>query len=139
MKRELRRLIEALEKYLTDEGYAPIAGRVFAYLLLSPKPVPLDDLVHELRVSKASASTETRRLERLGLVERVTRPRDRRAWYQMADDLADRLVDLRIEHVAGFRDLSRRMVRQLPARERSALRPRLVYMEIGRASCRERV
>ncbi len=130
MKRELRRLTEALEKYLTEEGYAPIAGRVFAYLLLSPKPVPLDDLVHELRVSKASASTETRRLEQLGLVERVSLPRDRRAWYQMADNLAERLVDLRIERLAGFRELSRRMARQLPARERSVLRPRLVALAV---------
>ncbi len=126
MRRELRRLAEALEKHFTDEGYAPIAGRVFTYMLLSPKAMPLEDLVHDLEVSKASASTETRRLERLGVLIRESRGKDRRAWYRLADDLAERLVDRRIQRVASFRELVKHTARQLPTRERAALRPRLV-------------
>ena len=56
------------------DGHPRIAGRIFAYLLVSDGPRSLDELARTLRVSKASASTNARLLAATGVLERVSRP-----------------------------------------------------------------
>jgi len=60
-----------------------IAGRVMGLLILSPEPVRFDHLAQRLRVSRGSISTNTRLLENMGAIERVTRPGDRRDYFQV--------------------------------------------------------
>jgi DNA-binding transcriptional regulator GbsR (MarR family) len=60
------------------EGLPPIAGRIFALLLLSEDARSLDDLSEELGVSKASASTNARLLAQIGVVESARRAGSRR-------------------------------------------------------------
>ena len=77
------------------EGQPPISGRIFGCLLVSDDPRSLDQLADALSVSKASVSTNARRLAELGMLERVCRPADRHDYYRVAPDLfSRRLLEL---------------------------------------------
>lgn len=79
-----------------QDGFTRIAGRLFGYLVLSEEPCSIFELSKALNVSKASVSTDARRLLESGVLERVTRPDDRRDYYQIAPDFFRRLVQYRI-------------------------------------------
>ena len=78
-------------------GLSPIAGRLFAMLLLADAPRSLDEICAALEVSKASVSTEARRLVERGVVERVRRAGDRHDYYELAPDFFAQIVQSRVE------------------------------------------
>jgi DNA-binding transcriptional regulator GbsR (MarR family) len=78
--------IERLGLQVEGEGFPRISGRIVGFLLLQDRPYSLDELADELKVSKASISTNARALERLGYVERHSVPGDRRDYYQIVDE-----------------------------------------------------
>ncbi len=84
------------------EGLPPIAGRLFAFLTLEPGPCSLDQLAASLGVSKASVSTDARRLERLGLLHRSSRAGDRKDYYEVAPDIGARLLRYRLASLQRF-------------------------------------
>ncbi|MEK9501266.1 GbsR/MarR family transcriptional regulator [Gaopeijia maritima] len=92
MAKDTETFIEAVALHLQSQGVPRTTGRVFGFLLLRAEPTSLDQLTEDLGISKASASTGARYLERLGLVERVPRPGARRDYYQLVDDPARALV-----------------------------------------------
>jgi hypothetical protein len=71
----------------------------------------LDGLAADLAASKASISTETRSLERRGLIERVGKPGDRRVYYQVASELPIPTMSLRLERWRRFS----RLLEEAPA------------------------
>ena len=77
------RFIEGMGLALEEDRLPRIAGRLIGLLLLSPRPVRFDHLAQRLRVSRGSISTNTRLLENMGAIERVTRPGDRRDYFQI--------------------------------------------------------
>jgi len=87
MDEQTAAFVERMGLVLEADGLPRIAGRIFGLLLVSEKPHSLDDIADELRVSKGSASTNTRLLEQRGLLERVCRPADRRDYYNVHPDL----------------------------------------------------
>ena len=56
-------------------------------MLLSRKPLSLDDMAERLEVSKASVSTNIRVLERWKVVRRVFNRGDRKNYYELRGDL----------------------------------------------------
>ncbi|HEY4306111.1 MAG TPA: MarR family transcriptional regulator [Gemmatimonadaceae bacterium] len=78
------------------DGMSPIAGRLYALLLLSDDPRSLDELADALGVSKASVSTDARRLLERGIVERVAKPGDRRDYYELSPDSFARIIEARV-------------------------------------------
>jgi DNA-binding transcriptional regulator GbsR (MarR family) len=78
------------------DGLSPIAGRLFATLLLSDGPQSLDALAATLGVSKASISTESRHLFERAIVERVSIPGDRRDYYELAPDFFGQVIRARV-------------------------------------------
>ena len=80
------RFIERFGLMFEQEGFPRIAGRVTAFLLVSSGPQSLDEIADALGVSKASVSTDARRLEAKGLIARTSRPGDRRDYYEFAPD-----------------------------------------------------
>ena len=76
-----RRFIERLGLQAQSEGFSRIAGQLWATLIVSDGPVSSSQLVDTLRVSKASVSTNTCFLERLGIVERRTMPGEREDFF----------------------------------------------------------
>jgi DNA-binding MarR family transcriptional regulator len=79
------------------DGMSPIAGRLFALLLLSDRARSLDELAEQLGVSKASVSTDARRLLEKQIVERVSIPGDRRDYYELAPDFFAQVIRSRAE------------------------------------------
>ncbi len=52
-------------------GFSKVMGQMYGAMLLSDRPLCLDDLVERLSISKASASMNMRTLENLGMVRQV--------------------------------------------------------------------
>jgi len=82
----VRNFVERLGLHFAGEGLPLIAGRVTAYLLISEGPRSLDEIAGALGVSRASVSTDARRLEEKGLLVRLSLPGDRRTYYSFAPD-----------------------------------------------------
>jgi DNA-binding transcriptional regulator GbsR (MarR family) len=100
-----RRFIEQMGVMTEDEGFPRIAGRIFGYLLLENVERSLDEIAEALGVSRASVSTDARRLAQMGLLERRSRPGDRRDYYMMAASGARRMIESRIQTIQRFHDL----------------------------------
>lgn len=97
------------------DGWAPITGRLFGLLLLSPGPRCLDDIADELGVSKASVSIDARNLLERGIVERVCRAGDRRDFYTLADDFCSAIIQHRLRRWRGLQRLASEARLQMPA------------------------
>jgi DNA-binding MarR family transcriptional regulator len=99
------RFVDRMGEFAERDGLSRIAGRLFGRLLLSAAPRSLDDLAAELGVSKASVSTDARRLLDRGIAERTRRPGDRRDYYHLAPDFFGQLVRRRVERWEAIHDL----------------------------------
>jgi DNA-binding MarR family transcriptional regulator len=111
-----------------SDGLSPIAGRLFAALLLSEDPRSLDDLAESLGVSKASVSTEARRLLERGIVERVSARGDRRDYYELAPDFFAQVIRSRVARWRRLHDLVAR-VGATPAGLSPVVRDRMASIE----------
>ena len=96
--------VERMGLFWESEGLPRIAGRLFGFLVLQSAPCSLDEMATALAVSKASVSTDVRKLEQVGLVERHSRPGDRRDYYAIPPDMPARLVVLRRAAIDRFRE-----------------------------------
>src|SRR5690606_4824998 len=94
--------VERMGRHFESEGIPRIGGRLYGFLLLRAEPCSLDALADELRVSKTSVSTNARMLEQWGMIVRVTRPGDRRDYYEAAPDQT-RTLEIRLQKI---RDMS---------------------------------
>lgn len=99
------RFVNKMGQAAEIDGMSPIAGRLFATLLLSPEPRSLDELASEIGVSKASISTDARRLLERGIVERVTHAGDRRDYYELAPDFFAQGIRNRVAQWRGIQAL----------------------------------
>ena len=114
---DTRTFIEAVALHLQGRGIPRTTGRVFGMLVLRDEATSLDEITEALAISKASASTGARYLERLGLIERVARPGARKDFYRLVDDPARTLV----LHVDPMREMGE--VLQLGLKAVPATRP----------------
>lgn len=78
------RLVERFGILADRAGMSRIAGRIIGLLLQRSSDLSLDEIAQRLSVSRASVSTEARRLLGAGIVERVGRPGDRKDYYQIS-------------------------------------------------------
>lgn len=118
--------IEAVALHLQGQGVPRTTGRVFGLLLLRPDAASLDEITEELGISKASASTGARYLERLGLVERVPRPGARKDFYRLVDDPARTLV-LHVDPLREMGEILQQGIKAVPG-TRAEVRTRLNRM-----------
>lgn len=64
-------MLDGLGQLADYFGFSKVAGQIYGALLLSAKPLCLDDMVELLDISKANASMTMRTLENLGMVREV--------------------------------------------------------------------
>ena len=102
-----RQFIERVGVLMETDGLPRIAGRIFGLLLVTPGECSLDDMADTLGVSKASISTDARRLEQLGIVIRTSRPGDRRDYYAIAPNALQQSLEIRMRVMRKFQDLLR--------------------------------
>ncbi len=91
------RFVERSGLIAEREGFSRIAGRIFGLLLLSPVELSLEEIADRLSVSRASVSTEARRLQDHGIVERTSRPGDRKDYYHIAPNHYLRSLEQRFQ------------------------------------------
>jgi DNA-binding transcriptional regulator GbsR (MarR family) len=113
--------IETMGLALESDGLPRIAGRIFGLLLVSEDPRSLDDLAAELRVSKGSVSTNARLLEQRGVLEQVSRPADRRDYYQVPRDLFSHTMAQRLARWQRFHEAIGSARRSLPIQSSQVL------------------
>jgi DNA-binding transcriptional regulator GbsR (MarR family) len=126
------RFIERLGLNAEEGGFPRIAGRMFAHLLLAQAPCSLDDIATNLDVSKGSASTNARLLERHGWLRRVVMPGDRRDYYEMVPDFFAEFVGFRMRQWQTLRDVVGEALTQQPQLSGVA-RDRLEYLQESQA------
>jgi DNA-binding transcriptional regulator GbsR (MarR family) len=120
--------IERMGLASESDGLSRIAGRLFGVLLLADEPRSLDELAEQLAVSKASVSTEARRLLDRGVAERIGKPGDRRDYYTLTPDFFAQIVRFRLSRWSALHRLAREM--QVSADDHSrAVRDRLAYID----------
>lgn len=124
MEESTTTLVERFGLRFEEDGLPRIAGRMLGLLMVSAEPRSLDDLGEELQASKTSASTNARLLERLGAVERTTRPGDRRDYYRIVDNLHVRMLEARLAQMRGTRDLLAQAL-SCPASQKPQVQERL--------------
>lgn len=88
--------VERLAVALETDGFPRIAGRIIGLLIISDNDLSLDVISEILGASKASASVNTRRLEDKGLIERMSRPGDRRDYYRISGDVFVKTMEQRL-------------------------------------------
>lgn len=98
-------LVERFGLRFEADGLPRIAGRMLGLLMVSAEPRSLEELAEQLQASRTSANTNARLLERLGAVERVSRPGERRDYYRVVENLHERMLDARLEQMKTTRDL----------------------------------
>lgn len=100
-------LCEAFGRLFEITGGTRIAGRLAGWLLICdpPEQTPAQ-LVEVLGISKASVSTELRKLEQLGVIERTTLPGDRRSYWRVAVHAWPELMARRLRMIDRFVELA---------------------------------
>ena len=66
------------------DGLPRIAGQILGLLLLEPEPLSFAQLAIRLDVSRGSVSTNTRLLESLGMVTRMTKTEERGDFFRLS-------------------------------------------------------
>lgn len=79
-------IIESAGRTTQGFGLGRIIGQLYALLFFSPSPLSLDQMAGELKISKGSASTNIRELEKWGAVRRVWVKGDRKDYYEAEID-----------------------------------------------------
>ncbi|RYL86837.1 GbsR/MarR family transcriptional regulator [Sporolactobacillus sp. THM19-2] len=80
------RVIEAISQNMFLYGIGPSTGRLYGTLYFKDRPMTLDDMKEELKMSKTSMSTSVRSLSELNMVEKVWRKGVRRDLYEANKD-----------------------------------------------------
>ena len=112
----VHRFIEDFGLALASQGLSRIAGRLLGLILLLDEGGDLDYLAHELHVSRASISTNTRLLESIGAIERQSVPGRRRIVYRAARTQQDRAIEAIVMRMRRTLDVVVDARRQLPPR-----------------------
>lgn len=107
MNEELEQFVEKMGLVSEADGMTRIAGRIFGLLFLSDRPRSLEEISDELGVSRASVSVDARRLAQIGVLERVSRPGDRRDYYIISPEGVRHSIELRIQSLRRFQELIR--------------------------------
>lgn len=87
MEKSIQQLVELGGRTAQDFGVGRVLGQMLALLYFSETEKSLDEMEESLGLSKAAVSIAARDLEKLGLLQRVWRPNDRKSYYRTVENL----------------------------------------------------
>jgi DNA-binding transcriptional regulator GbsR (MarR family) len=96
-----KRFVDGMGQQMVSWGLARTTGRIYAYLLLQPEPVSLDEIATDLHVAKSGASVSTRHLIGFGLARGSGELGTRRLRYAANHDL-DSVLAARTKQLRDF-------------------------------------
>ncbi len=91
IEESLMTLVELGGRTAQEFGVGRVLGQILALLYFSEEEQSLDAIEQRLQLSKAAVSIASRDLEKLGLVQRVWKPNDRRSYYRSVENLGQAL------------------------------------------------
>lgn len=99
---------------LSEIGMPRMAGRLLAALLVADPPEQsAEDLAATLQASRGSVSTMTRLLEAPGIIERLTKPGDRKVYYRNRPDAFALAMQRDAEGASGLAKLAEKGLKLL--------------------------
>src|SRR5262252_5919307 len=108
------RFIEDFGLCLASQGLPRTAGRLLGLILMLDEGGDLESLAAQLRVSRASISTNTRLLESIGAIERHSIPGRRRMVYRAARTPQNRAMEAMMWRMRRTLDVLGEARRELP-------------------------
>lgn len=94
MRREEHEFVERWSRILAAEGLPPVAGRLWAWLLVcEPPEQTVDDIREAVGASRGAISGAVRWLEPSGLIHRTRRRGDRRDYWSSTPDAMIRVIE----------------------------------------------
>jgi DNA-binding transcriptional regulator GbsR (MarR family) len=106
---ERKRYVEDFGLFFDQFGLGRMLGRVLGLLLLSDPPErSAAELADELQASRGSMSQATRSLVRLGLVQRISRPGERRDYFRVRPGAWHELMRQEMSSITMFRRMAER-------------------------------
>jgi DNA-binding transcriptional regulator GbsR (MarR family) len=102
LNQRTREFIEKMGLLFEHGGSTRTHGRLMALLLVHDKPLSLSEMADHLQVSKASLSTNARMAVQIGMAQRVSRPGDRKDYYQMTPSSFENMVAQRVQAIDVF-------------------------------------
>ena len=101
--------IEQMTRQLSNAGLPPVAGRMWAYLLISDPPEQTAaQIAEELHASRGSISSAARLLETAHLVQRRTRRGERSEYFSLPESSMLGMMRAQIPVVRAFRETADR-------------------------------
>lgn len=86
-------------------GAPGMAGRILAFLWVAPQPVQSSsDIAQSLQTSSGTVSINTRLLEEMCLIQRVSVPGRRGAFFEVRRDAWDMMFKSQLDEVRSFRE-----------------------------------
>jgi hypothetical protein len=121
----LQEFVERIGLFYEKYGLPRIGGKIVGLLLIADRPLSLDDMAEQLRISRASASTNTRLAVTFGFAERVGVPGDRRDYYRMAEHAWEHTLEIDMATMRYFRQILERGLAALARDPRPMAQARL--------------
>jgi len=110
--------VEEVGLFFEQSGMPRMAGRILGWFLLSDPPhQSLDELVEALMASKGSISTTTHLLIQIGLIERISLPGVRRAYFRIRPGALQHSLKQSAERVTILRKLAERGLELLEGKD----------------------
>jgi|WetSurMetagenome_2_1015567.scaffolds.fasta_scaffold126926_1 DNA-binding transcriptional regulator GbsR (MarR family) len=106
MRPEEQDFIEHWSRILAAEGLPPVAGRLWAWLLVcEPAEQTAEQIAHAIGASRGAISGAARMLEPSGLILRTKRRGDRREYWRSAPDAVIRVLEAKERQVRPSLDV----------------------------------
>ncbi len=103
---EKKEFVEEVGILFEQTGLPRMAGRILGWLLISDPPhQTTSELTEALLASKGSISTMTRLLIRIGLIERIGLPGQRRDYFRIKSGAWHQLLKDSLDQTTAFRQL----------------------------------
>ena len=104
---DMNEYVESFGLFWEEAGLPRMTGRILSWLLICDPPhQSMHDLTAALQSSKSSISAGTRMLIRMGIIERVSLPGQRRDHYRIMPDTWSRVLEEKAQQFTAFRRLA---------------------------------
>ncbi len=104
-----KHFVEEVGIFFEQQGMPRMAGRILGWLMISDPPhQTTTELTQALLASKGSISTMTRLLIRLGLIERISLPGQRRDYFRIKEGAWHQMLKESLVQITAFRELIER-------------------------------
>ena len=106
---EKQRFAEEVGIFFEQSGMPRMAGRILGWLMVSDPPHQTNsELTQALQASKGSISTMTRLLIRIGIIERISLPGQRRDYFHIKVGSWHQMLRESLVQTTAFRQLTER-------------------------------